>query len=352
MPRESALSHGSDVDVMRVINDIYAAALDPGLWPAAIGRIVEAVGGSSGQLLSPAADVLSQLWVTHGFDPVVMVSYAEYYNDFLKPGDFQRVVSCFMDGSNSDNCPKTSLSVYRPPGSEPLGEDVVQMLNILAPHVRRAVHFHWRIADLAHRHATSVEILEHLTTGVMLLDETVHVTYMNPAAHRFIDRKDGLTVDSGELTARLGSEAVELSRSLWRTAQATMRLEAQCSGKISITRTNGKPPYRLIAMPVPGREVFAVGRKHTAVIVLVSEGHVPLNEGVSAAAYAFGLSRAETRLVLALIEGKPLKRAADELGISVNTAHTQLASIFRKTGTHRQTELLNLVGSMGSTAGR
>lgn len=390
MGRDRVIQLGSEELVLSLINDIYAAAIDPHLWTNTIRRIVEVVGGSSGQLVSPTEHALSQLWATHGFDPDVMVPYAEhfheldlwthavdalqlppctaltgeqmveeaaflrseYFNDFLKPNDFQRIVACFIDDGTSGNAHKTSLSVYRPPGSKPFGEEAIRLLNILSPHVRRAVQFHRRIADLEHRQATNTEILEHLAVGVVLLDETMQVTYMNPVARKFVDDDNGLTVVHGELTARSGPEAAELSRLLGQTVETTTRLLGRNSGSLTITRTDGSAPYRLIAVPVPGSEVFAVGRRHTAAIVLISEGRIPLQVGVGVVAQAFGLSPAETRLLRALTEGKPLKKAAGELGIAVNTAHTQLTSLFRKTGTHRQIELLNLVGSMAGTNGR
>ena len=384
MERSHAIKSDSEELVLSLINDVYAAATDPQHWTVTIRRIVEAVGGSSGQLVSPTAQVLTQLWATHGFDPNVMVPYAEYYhevdlwthetealrlppctaltgeqmvdeatflqseyfNDFLKPNDFHRIVACFIDDGASGARPKTSLSVYRPPGSKPFGDDAVRLLNLLSPHVRRAVQFHWRIADLEHRRATDTKALERLSVGVILLDETVQVTYMNPAARRFVDRGDGLTIAQGQLTACDSTDAIQLSRLLGQTADATTRVQGCSSGTMAITRSNGSVPYHLTAMPVPGREVFAVGRKHTAVIVLVSERGPSLQGNVEAVARAFGLSPAETRLLRALVEGRPLKKAAGELGIAVNTAHTQLCNIFRKTHTHRQIDLLNLVGSM------
>lgn len=384
MERNRIASIGPEELVLSLINDIYAAATDPQHWTVTIRRIVEAVGGSSGQLVSPTAQVLTQLWATHGFDPNVMVPYAEYYhkvdlwthetealrlppctaltgeqmvdeatflrseyfNDFLKPSDFQRIVACFIDDGASGARPKTSLSVYRPPGSKPFGDDAVRLLNLLSTHVRRAVQFHWRIADLEHRRATDTETLERLSVGVILLDETVQVTYMNPAAHRFVDRGDGLAVVNGQLTASLGTDAIQLSRLLGQTADATTRVQDCSSGSMAITRCNGSVPYHLTAMPVPGRDVFAVGRKHTAVIVLVSERGSSLQASIDTVAGAFGLSPAEARLLHALVEGRPLKKAAGELGIALNTAHSQLSNIFRKTDTHRQIDLLNLVGSM------
>jgi DNA-binding CsgD family transcriptional regulator len=58
---------------------------------------------------------------------------------------------------------------------------------------------------------------------------------------------------------------------------------------------------------------------------------------------ALDLSAAEARLVSALSGGGTLVDAAEKLGISPNTAKTQLASAFSKTGTTRQSELISLV---------
>jgi DNA-binding CsgD family transcriptional regulator len=44
-----------------------------------------------------------------------------------------------------------------------------------------------------------------------------------------------------------------------------------------------------------------------------------------------------------LIEGDSVARAAQALGISVNTARTQLKSVFAKTGCNRQSDLIRVV---------
>jgi len=61
---------------------------------------------------------------------------------------------------------------------------------------------------------------------------------------------------------------------------------------------------------------------------------------------ALDLSRAEARLVSELCSGGTLVSAAKRIGISLNTAKTQLSSVFSKTGTTRQSELLALVSAL------
>jgi DNA-binding CsgD family transcriptional regulator len=57
----------------------------------------------------------------------------------------------------------------------------------------------------------------------------------------------------------------------------------------------------------------------------------------------FDLTPAEARLVLRLVAGDSLKSSAKALGIGYETARTTLKSVFHKTGTCRQVELVILV---------
>jgi DNA-binding CsgD family transcriptional regulator len=65
----------------------------------------------------------------------------------------------------------------------------------------------------------------------------------------------------------------------------------------------------------------------------------------------FDLTPAEARLVFRLMMGDSLRSAAKALGIKYETVRTHLKSIFQKTGTRRQAELVIVVihamGDMG-----
>jgi DNA-binding CsgD family transcriptional regulator len=59
----------------------------------------------------------------------------------------------------------------------------------------------------------------------------------------------------------------------------------------------------------------------------------------------FDLSPAEARLAALLAAGEPLKGIAAKSGIQFSTARSYLESIFRKTGTHQQSQLVALLKS-------
>jgi|SRR5262245_39284384 len=68
-----------------------------------------------------------------------------------------------------------------------------------------------------------------------------------------------------------------------------------------------------------------------------------MNESIDLLRCRFGLTPAEARLALQLVAGEALRPAAVKLGISYETARTELKNIFNKTGTCRQAELVIVI---------
>jgi DNA-binding CsgD family transcriptional regulator len=64
----------------------------------------------------------------------------------------------------------------------------------------------------------------------------------------------------------------------------------------------------------------------------------------------FRLTPAEARIALGIARGKPLADIADAHGITVQTARTQLKSVFSKTHTNRQAELAVLLMEVASSS--
>jgi DNA-binding CsgD family transcriptional regulator len=57
----------------------------------------------------------------------------------------------------------------------------------------------------------------------------------------------------------------------------------------------------------------------------------------------FGFTTAEYRLAMLLVDGHGPTAIAKMVGVSRNTVKSQLASIYRKTGTSRQAQLVRLL---------
>jgi|SRR5215207_8002403 DNA-binding CsgD family transcriptional regulator len=64
----------------------------------------------------------------------------------------------------------------------------------------------------------------------------------------------------------------------------------------------------------------------------------------------FGLTKAEAKLALRLMCGDTIENIAEEHGVSISTARVQLKSIFAKTGTSRQAELVVVLTRLATLA--
>ena len=68
-----------------------------------------------------------------------------------------------------------------------------------------------------------------------------------------------------------------------------------------------------------------------------------MNEAIELLRRHFGLTPAEARLALHLAAGETLRSAEAKLRMTYETARTYLKSIFQKTGTCRQAELVVVI---------
>jgi DNA-binding CsgD family transcriptional regulator len=130
-------------------------------------------------------------------------------------------------------------------------------------------------------------------------------------------------------------------------------LEAILSGH-STTRSIALPPAptrqgrvaHVIPLSGGAKDVF--GGRFWLLAMNVADG-TRLRPDVKILRALFDLSPAESRLATALAGGNDLAESAKACGIQHSTARSYLEQIFRKTGVHRQAELVALI--MGRAGG-
>jgi len=86
-------------------------------------------------------------------------------------------------------------------------------------------------------------------------------------------------------------------------------------------------------------------------VILIStldEDHV----GERELAELYGLSPAESRLALALEQGKKMTELTDAFGVKITTLRTQLSSVLKKCEVERQSDLVRLISNISAFPGR
>jgi DNA-binding CsgD family transcriptional regulator len=111
-----------------------------------------------------------------------------------------------------------------------------------------------------------------------------------------------------------------------------------------VVRRGSRSPVvlRILSIPPAARSPFLGARA----LLTLSEVQARKVLNVDLLKRVFGLTAAETRLAAIVGQGLSLEVASETLGVSRDTVRNQLKSIFAKTSTHRQSELVALIAGL------
>ncbi len=175
-----------------------------------------------------------------------------------------------------------------------------------------------------------LDTLDRMSCGGVVLDASGDVLRVNRSAKRILK----------ELASHGCSE--DLSREQMRSAVKRLMTSSRHFTLAGDTWGNveRRGKRQLLVHAVQLEEGSAGGPD--CVVVLVDLDSPPvLNQATLQ--NVFDLTAAEAKLATEIVTGKPLAEIAEAKGISIATARTQLASIFAKTRTQRQAELVALL---------
>lgn len=161
--------------------------------------------------------------------------------------------------------------------------------------------------------------LDELDYGIVLLFDGTHVVHINDAARVELDDKHPLQLLGNELRARLARDVGPLHEAVTDASLRGMRR----------LLTLGKDAERASVSVVPLEAADAGPR---AVLVVLGKRTVCESLSVQGFARSYGLTAAETRVLVALCNGIPPAQAAVELGVAISTIRSQIGSMRLKTG--------------------
>jgi DNA-binding CsgD family transcriptional regulator len=167
--------------------------------------------------------------------------------------------------------------------------------------------------------------------------------FINGTAKRILDRRDGLIFSDNRIAATDPNESAALGELIRRAVAGSERKEHPGGNAVSITRQNGKPLQLRIA-PFPC-EHLSVGSQFAA-IAFIGNPDKSLRLPLEIIQAAYGLTPAEAKLAVLLLQGRTVTEAAEANSVTRETIRSQLKSIFLKTGTRRQGELIELLASL------
>jgi len=214
----------------------------------------------------------------------------------------------------------------------------VEQFLFLLPHIERAVNIGFQLGTLEAWQRSSAELFDANPRAVIFLDREGHVLFANRAGSVLAAARDGVVLSTEGLALLRQSDDAKLRQLIGEA----LNLEGRSTGVMWAARPSCKRDYSILVAPLSrDTNVMATARPAVCVVITDPESQPVVSEDRLRSLFA--LTPAEARLAARLAHGEALNEAAAELDISYATARTQLAFIFRKTGTNRQGELVRLL---------
>jgi DNA-binding CsgD family transcriptional regulator/PAS domain-containing protein len=258
----------------------------------------------------------------------------EYYQDWVRPQGYGDLI-----GSHLVRTPQLYawLALRRSERRGTFTRSEVLAAARVAPHVMRAVKFRCRLEQERSNAGSLRGALEALRFGILIVDGGAKVLMANHAAELILRIGDGLQCHHGLLVCARPQETSALHHAI----RALM--QAGTAADLHVSRNHGSRPLMLHVLPIPSPSEWNgfVPRTGTAAIFVVDPMDSAPNIEAFAAAYV--LTGSETRVLREIVTRGGLVQSAQKLNIAATTARTHLQSVFAKTGTRSQTELVQLV---------
>src|SRR5262249_55410938 len=175
-----------------------------------------------------------------------------------------------------------------------------------------------------------------LNVGILVADREGRITFANRMAQALLQCRAGQSIH-----CVLREETPPDGKAPDRPLRAAIaRRERGADFYLALSKATNKS---LIVLVVPRGSAGRSPGRELDPILFVSDPTAEPDLDLRPVARLYGLTRAETWLLRALLKGKRIGEYAKQAGITINTAKGYLKQLFSKTRVSRQSDLMRLV---------
>ena len=206
------------------------------------------------------------------------------------------------------------------------------LITELAPHFKLALDINKQLSAATKQRDGVVSALEKLPLGIIVVDQNAIIINMNEQAKKIIEEKEVLNIKNNTIVTHNIKETNKLHLKI--KSAINDNKEEGTSSNFSL-RTNKKIKTSLL---LTANHNPSTNQRSCSLLIATSEAEQ--NVSLALLKELYDLSPAEARVAQHLLNGLSLKEITEALNLSLSTIRTQLKSIFSKTDTHRQSELI------------
>lgn len=238
---------------------------------------------------------------------------------------------------------RRSYFVLQASAGAALAADCDVLIAHLQPFLERVSRHFLTIGNLVRRLSVMETVLESGGVGLALVGADSGIILTNAVADAILNAGRGLKNARGRLIAESRADHDLLASRIKDCAEKQGPHEShEAWPPLAIEQDGAEHPITVLVRPGPPFAPLTAPLIRTAIVVLRDAAR---RDFVQPAALErlFHLTPAEARLASLLANGVSVEDAATQLGVTRNTARTQLQAVFAKTRTNRQGDLIRLI---------
>lgn len=200
----------------------------------------------------------------------------------------------------------------------------------LVPQLQQAIRLQGMLGQLHASVDQALCAMDHLPIGVCVVTKDGLCEWSNAKARAIMSEQwSDLSMEKGRFRLRTGNQ--QMARRFWQFVD-------QPDGALTLRLNETGMHIIMIGQYTKLNDGLNLGRDH--VLMFLVDPSQPVLVHPDRMSLLFGLTPAECRLIGELLRGLDLPESADRLCLSIHTVRSHLKSIQRKTGCHRQSELM------------
>lgn len=263
------------------------------------------------------------------------VNRNEFYQDFLIPGGARYAMGIWLD---QDSERKTVFGLHRSLGQKPFGNSDQKTAERFINHLQRVWRLQKHTKNLQYQAELGARAIDAFALTMLIVDKKATILHLNNAAEKLLNtRFAGLKSSAGRLSADSPEDNHKLAALVIQATTAPA-----LGGAMFLRSGHDLRTRQVFVTPLPAASPFVKDWQAPLALILILETGLSLSS-VQLLGKLYNLSPAELKIVSALLAGKSPEEYALEAGVSLNTVRTQIKTLYRKTGTSRQSELVALL---------
>ena len=374
--RDAPISHAR---LSEIIGSIYDCVLTPANWSGVLDTICVELSFVVSMLSVLRMDgSLNRIEAAYGFSPEAVARVRQYPNEVTDLwGGPERIMAFAVDEpvvfSQAVPAAVAETNAYVREWANPLGlkdqaviilardptlvgnvafgrgelidplAPEIDVLRLLAPHMRRAVAISNLFEMKSVEAATYASAFDAFSIAAVLVDENLQLVHANPRGKAILDEGSPFRFETGRLSLRHKAGQAMLAAAV---ADAARDVTALGQKGIAIPgRRHDGDACVIHVLPLRPTETLTGRQRAVAALFVTPSAQAP-RMPTDALTLLYDLTPAEARVFELICDGETQGEIATKLGISRGTVKTHLLHVFEKTDCKRQADLVKLAAGL------